>query len=107
MSMPRLRHLHFELSEGDDGVSTLDALGSARDDAGLAALQAEADRVLAWARAQFPHGQGPVEDGGLWDHELLTQVEPDGWRSLALTFSAAPAFVDAFLAAFGDADADD
>lgn len=101
---PPLQHLHFELSEGDDGVATLDAMASTRDALQLAAIRAEAQRVLDWAQRQFPQGHGPVEEGGLWDDELLEQDEAGGWRTLALTLSAAPAFVDAFLAAFGTPD---
>ncbi|NCT82190.1 MAG: hypothetical protein GXC94_03540 [Comamonadaceae bacterium] len=101
-----LRHLHFELSEGDDGVATLDAMASTRDAAQLAAIRAEAQRVQDWARRQFPQGQGPVEEGGLWDEELLEQAEAGGWTTLALTLSAAPLFVEAFLAAFGSGDED-
>lgn len=106
MHPPPLQHLHFELSEGDDGVATLDAMASTRDARHLAAFRAEAQAVLDWAWHQFPHGHGPVEDGGVWDDELLEQAEAGGWTTLALTLSAAPAFVDAFLAAFGTPDED-
>lgn len=99
-----LQYLHFELSEGDDGVATLDAMASTRDDLHLGAIRTEAQEVLEWARRQFPHGHGPVEEGGLWDDELLEQAEAGGWTTLALTLSAAPAFVEAFLAAFGAPD---
>jgi hypothetical protein len=101
-----LRHLHFELSEGDDGVVTLDAMASTRDALHLAAIRSEAQEVLDWALRQFPHGHGPVEEGGVWDHELLEQAEAGGWTTLTLTLSAVPEFVDAFVAAFGALDED-
>lgn len=101
-----LQHLHFELSEGDDGVVTLDAMASTRDPLHLAAIRVEAQGVLDWAQRQFPHGQGPVEEGGVWDHALLEQAEAGGWMTLTLTLSASPAFVEAFLTAFGPFDDD-
>lgn len=97
-----LQWLSFELSDGDDGVSTLDAMASVREAGQLDALRAEAAQVLAWAWQCFPGRHGPVEDGGLWDHELLERSEPGGWTTLTLTFSAAPEFVDAFQAAWAE-----
>jgi hypothetical protein len=99
-----LQHLQFELSEGDDGVATLDAMASTRDALHLAAIRTEAQEVLAWAARQFPHSQGPVEEGGVWDCELLEQPEAGGWTTLTLTLSATAAFVDAFRAEFRSAE---
>ena len=93
-----LRYLSFELSEGDDGVSTLDAMASTGPDE-QAAVLAEAQQVLDWAWRHFPHSHGPVDEGGDWDHHLHTAVEDGRWHVVALTLGATRRFVDAFFAA--------
>ncbi|MEY4415063.1 MAG: hypothetical protein RIQ53_2356 [Pseudomonadota bacterium] len=96
-----LRWLSFTLSDGDDGVSTLDAEASSRDPEAVAGMRAEAERVIAWARQRFAASEGAVEDGADWDHHLHQGVEAGGWQVLALTFSASARFVSAFERAFG------
>lgn len=98
-----MQYLIFELSEGDDGVAALEAMASTRADS-REAVMAEVRQVLDWAWRAFPGGHGPVEEGGVWDHELLEQEEAGGWCTVTLTLSAAPVFVEAFLAAFGGED---
>lgn len=95
-----MRYLSFDLSLGDDGVSTLEAMASTPA-AAQAAVMAEARQVLDWAWQQFPHTHGPAEDGNDWDHELAAGVEAGGWHTLTLTLTASQAFVDAFQSAFG------
>jgi hypothetical protein len=95
-----MRHLTFDLSDSTDGAITLEAMASTRESAGHAAVMAEVDVVLAWANTEFGERKGPVEDGHVWDHELLIQHEADGWITVTLTFSATPEFADAFLAVF-------
>ncbi len=98
-----MQHLSFDLSESADGVLTLEAMASTRasDPAAHAAVMAEVDTALAWARDEFGGPPGPVEDGYEWDHELLVQREAGGWVTATLTFSASPAFAEAFQARFG------
>jgi hypothetical protein len=96
-----LHYLHFDLSEGDDGVSTLHALASTRDDAQHAAVLQEAQQVLDWAWQQFPHSHGPADDGMDWDHELQVLPEAGGWRTVSLTISASERFVQAWGEVFG------
>jgi len=98
-----MQHLSFDLSESADGVLTLEAMASSRasDTATHAAVMAEVEAVLAWARDEFGGPPGPVEDGYEWDHELLVQQEAGGWVTVTLTFSASPAFAEAFQARFG------
>lgn len=98
-----MQYLIFELSEGDDGVAALEAMASTRAESSEAVM-AEVRLVLDWAWREFPDGHGPVEEGGVWDHELLTQEEAGGWRTVTLTLSAAPVFVERFLSAFGEAE---
>lgn len=98
-----MRYLSFDLSDGDDGVTTLEAMAST-DAAQHAAVRAEAQQVLDWAWQRFPHGHGPVEDGMDWDHDLQVHVEAGQWHTLTLTLTGSPAFVEAFLQAFGSAD---
>ncbi|MEH0167887.1 hypothetical protein ABT392_00960 [Paucibacter sp. JuS9] len=95
-----MQYLIFELSDGDDGVATLEAMASTRADS-HAAVMVEVQGVLDWAWREFPGQHGPIEDGMAWDHELLVQEEAGDWRTVTLTLTGAPHFVDAFLAEFG------
>lgn len=101
-----MHHLTFDLTDSSDGILTLEAMASTRE-AQHAAVLAEVEQVLAWARAEFHGRQGPVEDGNAWDHELLVQQEAGGWVTVTLTFSASAEFAEAFQAAFGADDEDD
>lgn len=92
-----MRYLCFDLSEGSDGIQTLDAMASTRE-AEHAAVMAEVAQVLAWAQAEFAGQQGPVEDGHAWDHDLLVQREAGGWVTVTLSLSASAAFAEAFEA---------
>jgi hypothetical protein len=94
-----LHYLAFDLSEGSDGVTTLDAMASTAATQ-HAAVRAEAERVLAWCRQAFPHSVGPVDEGGDWDHDLLVSLQDGGWHTVTLTLTGSARFVEAFLAAF-------
>ncbi len=98
-----LDYLHFEASEGTDGSWTLEAFASTAA-AQHPAVLAEVQRVLAWAGRQFPHSQGPVEDGMDWDHDLQVQLEDGRWHAVTLTLAASARFAESFLAACGDPD---
>lgn len=100
-----MRHLTFDLTDSSDGILTLEAMASTRE-AEHAAVMAEVNQVLAWAQANFGGRQGPVEDGNVWDHELLVQHEDGGWITATLTLSASAEFVAAFQARFGLVDDD-
>jgi hypothetical protein len=95
-----MQYLSFDLSDDDDGVSTLEALASTSA-AQHAAVMDEIRQVLDWAWRTFPHTHGAVEDGGDWDHDLQVRVEDGGWHAVTLTLAASPAFVAEFMAAFG------
>lgn len=97
-----LQYLTFDLSEGADGVTTLEAM-AATDADHHAAVQAEAQQVLDWAWRHFPDSHGPADEGLDWDHDLQVTLEAGRWYTVTLTLTAAPRFVDAFLAAFGSA----
>ena len=97
-----LRYLSFDLTDGSDDILTLEAMASTQQ-AEHAAVMAEVEQVMAWARATFGARQGPVEDGHAWDHELLVQSEAGGWITVTLTISAGAQFVEAFLPVFGNA----
>lgn len=73
-----MHHLLFQISEGSDGIATLDAQASSREAGTVARIRAEAQALLDWAAATFPEGPGPVEDGADWDHALDEQTEPGG-----------------------------
>ncbi len=96
-----LRYLAFDISEGEESVTTLDAVASTSS-AEHAAVVAEAQRVLDWAWHRFPRTHGPVEDGMDWDHDLQVSVEEGRWHVLSLTLTASPVFIEEFLAAFAD-----
>lgn len=99
-----LQYLCFDLSDNTDGVATLEALASTPPDAPQrhAAVLAEVQQVLDWAAAQFPHSQGPVEEGMDWDHDLQVRHEPDGWQAVTLTLTGSQRFVEAWMQAFAD-----
>lgn len=107
-----LRYLNFDVSDNADGVTTLDAMASTG--AGEhAAVLAEAQQVLDWAWAQFPHSHGAADDGMDWDHDLQVQTDDAGeggsggrWRTVTLTLTGSARFVQAFFAAFGAPDDD-
>lgn len=94
-----MRYLGFEWSEGADGVTTLEALASTLADQ-HAEVMREVETVLAWARTQFPHTHGPIEDGNDWDHDLQVVVEGGRWFAVSLTLTASPGFVEAFSGRF-------
>ncbi len=95
-----LRYLQFELSEGDEGVCTLEAMASVRP-AASAAVRAEVDQVLRWIEAQFPGAVGPVEEGFAWHHALLVQHEAGDWVTITLTVVATPEVAAALLSQMG------
>jgi hypothetical protein len=64
-----LDYLDFDYTEDEQGNGSFDAI-AAVSPAQWPALQAEVQRVLAWAHAEFPGAQGAPEDGGQWDFEL-------------------------------------
>lgn len=121
--MPELRYLDFERSDDGAGHLTLDAMAGVRAEQ-RAALHAEVERVLAWARAEFPDGPAPLDEGASWDLDLQASTErstrerlrpdpvtgrllaePAGGEvvrhTLTLSIAATEAFGAAFSAAFG------
>jgi hypothetical protein len=96
-----LRYLTIDVTDSSDDVLTVEAMASTRESQ-HAAVMAEVDQILAWARREFAGRHGPVEDGCAWDSELLIQREGEGWITVTLTLSASPEFVEAFMPIFGD-----
>ena len=96
-----MQYLSFDLSDNDDGVTTLEALASTRA-ADHPAVLAEAQHVLDWAWRRFPHTHGPADEGMDWDHDLQVSVEEGGWHSVTLTLTGSARFVGEFLAEFGE-----
>lgn len=96
-----MNYLSFELSEGSDGVATLEAMAATGAEEHGAVL-AEAQQVLGWAWQHFAHTHGPADEGMDWDHDLQVQVEDGRWHTVALTLTGSPRFVAAFLEAFGE-----
>ncbi len=98
---PPVHYLTTDLSEGADGVSTLEAMASTPADQHAAVL-AEVQQLLDWAWQQFGRSHGPVEDGMDWDHDLQVVVEAGDWHAVTLTLTGSPAFIEAYIAHFGD-----
>jgi hypothetical protein len=94
-----MHYLSFDLGEGGEGVTTLEAM-AATPAAQHPAVMAEVQQVLDWAWREFPHTHGPVDDGMHWDHDLQVSVEPGAWHAVTLTLTGSPTFVAEFLAAF-------
>lgn len=94
-----MHYLCFDLSDSDDGVTTLEAMASTAEGQ-HAQVMAEVQQVQAWCREAFAHTQGAVEDGMDWDEDLQITREPGGWHTVTLTLTGSPRFVDAFLARF-------
>lgn len=92
--------LTFDLTEVDDGVSSLEAMASTAVEQ-HAAVMAEVQRVLDWAWRCYPASHGPVDDGMDWDHDLQVTVENGGWHTVTLTLTGSARFVRDFTAAFG------
>ena len=90
-----MRHLIFDVSDGDNGSCVLEAVASTQA-AAHPDVMAEVQQVLDWAEQQVPGAHGPLEDGFVWDHALLVHVEAGGWvtvsLTLAVTAQAAPEF---------------
>jgi hypothetical protein len=95
-----MRYLTFDLSEGDEGVTTLEAMATTSAEQ-HAAVMAEVQQVLGWAWQRFPRTHGPADDGSDWDHDLQVSVEGGRWHAVTLTLTGSPQFVEAFLAHFG------
>ena len=100
--MTSLQYLTVDLSDNDEGVTTIEALAATSADR-HAAVMAEVQQVLDWAWRAYPHTHGPADDGGEWDHDLQVGVDAQGWHAVALTLTGAPAFAAAFTSAFGEA----
>jgi hypothetical protein len=95
-----MRYLIFDLSDNDEGVTTLEAM-AATPAAQHAAVMAEVQQVLDWAWQRFAHSHGPADDGMDWDHDLQLSVD-EHWHTVTLTLTGSPRFAEAFIAEFGD-----
>ncbi len=100
-----MRYLTFDFGEGDDGLTTIEALASTPAAVHAAVLD-EVRQIMDWAWRSFPHTHGSTDDGAEWDHDLQVTVEDERWHAVALTLTASVRFVEAFLAEFGGPDAD-
>jgi hypothetical protein len=96
-----MRYLTFDLSEGAEGEQTLEAMAATSAEHHAAVL-AEVQQLLDWARREFPRTQGPVDEGMDWDHDLQVNVEAGGWHSVTLTMTGSAPFFKEFFDAFGD-----
>ncbi|MDL2339518.1 MAG: hypothetical protein QFE16_16920 [Pseudomonadota bacterium] len=99
--MSALHYLTIDLSEGAEGVTTVEAMASTSAEH-HAAVMAEVQQVLDWAWHRFPQTHGPADEGMDWDHDLQVTVEDGLWHAVTLTLTGSQRFVDEFLATFGN-----
>jgi hypothetical protein len=97
--MTRLKYLTFDLSDNDEGITTIEALAATSAERHRAVM-AEVQQVLDWAWRRFPHSHAPMDDGGQWDHDLQVGVEGDGWHAVSLTIACTAEFALEFAAIF-------
>ena len=90
-----MNYLGFDALEGGDGITTFEAM-AASPPVEHPRVLAEAQAVLDWARNRFPRTQGPVEEGGDWDHDLQTVCEAGDWVTVTLSVTGSPSFAEAF-----------
>lgn len=82
-----LDYLVFDYTPDDEGNGSFDAMATVSPPR-WPALQAEVQRVLAWAHSEFAGLRGPLEEGGQWDFELQGVRETP--VSLDLRFEQGP-----------------
>jgi len=99
-----LSYLVFDHSEDAGDGGSFDAMASVLAPQ-VAEVEAEIAQVLAWAHAQFPGLQRPLEDGGEWDFDLQVVSENDALprQTYSLAIAGTPAFCEAFQAKFASA----
>lgn len=95
-----MKYLTFELTEVDEGVSSLEAMASTAVEQ-HAAVMAEVQQVLDWAWRRYSGSHGPVDEGMDWDHDLQVTVEDGRWHTVTLTLTGTGRFVEEFIATFG------
>ena len=96
-----LDYLDFDYSEDTEGIGVFDAMATVRPQQ-LAAVHAEVEQVLGWARDAFSGRRGPVEEGGEWDYDLQ-EMREDAAGSPRHTVTLSITGTEAFCAAFRDA----
>lgn len=95
-----MRYLTFDFSEGDDDVTTIEAMASTAA-ADHAAVLREVQQILDWAWQSFPDTHGSADEGADWDHDIQVHVEDGQWHAVTLTLTASAPFLDDFLVEFG------
>ena len=89
-----LQYLLFERVEDGVGGVTLEAMASVRPEL-VEAVMAEWRRILDWARSAFATQEGPLDEGGWWDHACNGSLSGDGWHEMVFTLVGNEAFADA------------
>lgn len=97
-----LSHLLFDASDDGQGQGSWEAMASVRAER-VPQLMAELEAALAEAQRSAPGPRGPLEEGGLWDADLLVQAE--GERStVTLTFTGPWEWGQALVARLSEGD---
>lgn len=89
-----LPYLLFERVEDGLGGVTLEAMVSVRPER-VEAVMAEWRLILDGARSAFATQEGPLDEGGWWDHACSGRFSGDGWHEMVFTLVGNEAFADA------------
>jgi len=90
---PSLQYLDWVLVEDGLGGTTLEAMAEVPVGR-VPWVLAEWASVLAWVRASSPGWtEGPLDDGGHWDHACLHTQTADGWHTVTVSLTGEPQFM--------------
>ncbi|MEZ5644890.1 MAG: hypothetical protein R3E94_16350 [Burkholderiaceae bacterium] len=93
-----MQYLIFDASDDGQGNGTWDAMASVRA-SDVPRVMAEVQALLAWAKQHSPGPRGPLDEGGLWDADLHTQVDGE-WTTVTLTVTGPWAWGEALAGRF-------
>jgi hypothetical protein len=98
-----MRLLTLDVTDSTDDIWIAEFSASTRAER-HAEVMREVAEVLGWARRHFPAAEGPLDEGGEWDHALQVSEEDGGWHAVTLTLSATPPLMADLLAQFAPGD---
>lgn len=88
-----MRYLDWACAEDGLGGITLEAMAEVPVGRVPHVLDEWAS-VLAWVRASAPGwAEGPLDEGGYWDHACLHTQTADGWHTVTVTLTGEPSFM--------------
>ena len=97
----QLQYLIFDASYDGEGTGSWEALASVLPDE-LSAVMTEVRAVEAAAHADAPGPRGALDDGGVWDLDILTLPDGDDRVSVTLTLTGPWDWGEALIGRFSD-----